>query len=464
MVLNSVMLRRASSAQALRLGSLGALLLASCSTLVGIEDPVPRDDCQGDGCEAGAGGVPTGGKSSMPSAGSTNPPNAGAGGEGDTPKLDAGAGGIAQTTPMGGAGSGVGGEGGAPPDPECEPNEVRCAAYQPQDCVSGVWTNKRVECALACVDGACQDPPSCREATSPVPCVGGVSCCETTWIPAGETYAMGDGDEVDDASYQRFVSGFYLDRFEVTVRRFQDFLAHYTVPAPEAGAHPLLPGSGWQAAWEELDHPFANGRKAVAVDKDDLLLQLTEDCGNAGTWNAGNSLLPVSCVNWYAAFAFCVYDGGRLPTEAEWNYAAAFGSAQRPYPWSTSTSDISVDPTKATFYNYPDPVPEGPTPVGSHEPGRGGFFRYPGGGHDDLAGNLFEWTLDQWLETPPAECEKDCFASWQGGVEDRVMRGGFFAGVFDELRAGHRASAPASLSDVFSGFRCARDINTKPPE
>lgn len=461
MIPNSVMFRRASSARALRLGSMGALLLASCSTLVGIEDPIPRD-CEGEGCEAGRGGVPTGGKSPVSTAGSMNATSGGVGGEGETPKVDAGVGGVAHTTPV--AGAGVGGEGGTPPDPECEPNEPRCVAYQPQDCVFGVWTNKGGECTLACVDGACQDPPSCSGATSPVPCVGGVSCCETIWIPAGETYAMGDGDEVDDVSYERFVSGFYLDRFEVTVRRFQDFLAHYTLPTAGAGAHPLLPGSGWQEAWKELPHPFAGGRKAVPVDKDDLLLQLTEDCGNAGTWNVANNLLPVSCVNWYTAFAFCVYDGGRLPTEAEWNYAAAFGSAQRPYPWSTSTSDISVDATKATFYSFPDPLREAPTPVGSHEPGRGGFFRYPGGGHDDLAGNLFEWTLDQWLETPPAACEKDCFAAWEEGVDDRVVRGGFYQGPSDELRAGHRALAPTNLSDVYLGFRCARDINTTPIE
>jgi len=429
---------------------------------VGIEDPVPRDDCQGDGCEGGNAGAPSGGKSLMPSAGSQNPPSGGVGGDGETPKLDAGEGGIAHTTPVGGGG--VGGEGGTAPDPECEPNEVRCMTYQPQSCVAGQWANNADECALACVDGVCQQPPSCREATSPVPCVGGVSCCETIWIPAGESYAMGDGDEVDAASYERFVSGFYLDRFEVTVRRFQDFLAHYTVPAPGAGAHPLLQGSGWQEAWQELPHPFAADRKAVPVDKDDLLLQLTEDCGNTGTWNAGDRTLPVNCVSWYMAFAFCAYDGGRLPTEAEWNYAAAFGSAQRPYPWSASTSDISIDGTKATFYDYPTPAPEAPLPVGGHEPGRGGFFRYPGRGHDDLAGNVFEWTLDQWLESPAEACEKDCFASWDEGVEERVVRGGAYASPFDELRAGHRAVAPASLSDVYFGFRCARDINTTPLE
>jgi formylglycine-generating enzyme len=460
MVPNSLMLRRVSSAQALRLGSLGALLLASCSTLVGIEDPVPRD-CEGDGCEAGNGGAPLGGKSAMPSAGSANPSDGGVGGEGETPKLDAGAGGVAHTTPQGGAG--VGGEGGTAPA-ECEPNEVRCATYQPQDCVNGVWTNKGPECALACVDGACQSPPSCSEAATPLTCMGSVSCCETTWIPAGESYAMGDGDEVDEISYQRFVSGFYLDRFEVTVDRFQDFLAHYTLPADGAGAHPLLPGSGWQEAWEELPHIAVDGRKAVAIDKDDLLLQLTEDCGNAGTWNEGDNLLPVSCVNWYAAFAFCVYDGGRLPTEAEWNYAAAFGSSQRPYPWSVSMTDFAIDGTNATFYDFGNPVPEGPTPVGSHELGRGGFVRYPGKGHDDLAGNVFEWTLDQWLETPPAECVEDCAVQGEEGVEDRVMRGGHYAGGYDELRAGHRASAPASLSDIIIGFRCARDLNTSPPE
>jgi formylglycine-generating enzyme required for sulfatase activity len=168
-------------------------------------------------------------------------------------------------------------------------------------------------------------------------------------------------------------------------------------------------------------------------------------------------------VNWYVAFAFCVYDGGRLPTEAEWNYVAAFGDAQRPYPWSESTSDIEIDTDHASFFDYPMLPQDLPSLVGGHELGRGGFFRRTGEGHDDLAGNLYEWTLDQWLDSPPQSCEPDCMATWQDGNDDRVIRGGAYISPYGELYSGARTFAPASNVDYFIGFRCARDINRLPP-
>jgi formylglycine-generating enzyme len=456
------------STNARRWGSLttSALLLASCSSLLGIEDPVPRD-CSGDACdpepEGGSGGAPvtTGGHPAVAAgAGAGNNPNeGGAGGELTTLKAGGGEGGAINSTEV----AGMGGEtGGAPPQIECNGSERRCNIYQPQICVSGHWMDDGDECPLACVDGACQMPASCAPEGTSTPCVDGVSCCETIWI-AGGSYLMGDGDEDDDVSYERTVSGFYLDRFEVTVGRFRKFQDAFALPREGEGQHPRIPGTGWQSTWEALPHEFADGRTAVPTDEDDLARQLADDC-DASTWADGNPELPVNCVNWYVAFAFCVYDGGRLPTEAEWNYAASLGDAQRPYPWSESAADTSIAPIHATFYNYPDPPLDLPTTVGSHSAGRGGFARFMGRGHDDLGGNVAEWTLDEWVDAPPSGCASDCIANWTDDASERVVRGGAYQSPYNELRSGSRPSAPARTIASYFGFRCARDVTTNPAE
>src|SRR6185312_9797256 len=95
------------------------------------------------------------------------------------------------------------------------------------------------------------------------------------------------------------------------------------------------------------------------------------------------------CITWYEAYAFCIWDGGFLPSEAEWNYAAAGGSEQRAYPWTTtSTIDCS-------YANYAGADGGGQCQagglddVGSQSPQGDGKY-----GQSDLAGNAWEWTLD----------------------------------------------------------------------
>jgi formylglycine-generating enzyme required for sulfatase activity len=120
-------------------------------------------------------------------------------------------------------------------------------------------------------------------------------------------------------------------------------------------------------------------------------------------------------MTWEEAFTFCIWDGGRLPTEAEWNYAAAGGSEQRPYPWSLSTADESLD---ATYANY---ASGSILPVGSKSPKGDGRW-----GHADLAGGVGELMRD-WYNSYtalPAPCINCANLDRPMTSQERVNRGG----------------------------------------
>jgi formylglycine-generating enzyme required for sulfatase activity len=419
-------------------------LFMSCDAVLGLDTPTLRNECEESSC-AGAG-----------MAGQFA--SGGASGNGGTTGGSEGGQGLAPGN-GGESGTGTGGGGGDDDGGECDPDALRCDAYQPERCVEGEWRDDGAECTAYCQDGVCKEAPSCAPAARTPTCVDGTSCCDTIWIPGG-AYEMGRGDdESPDLTYTRRVSGFYLDRFEVTVSRFSEFLSNYSLPSEGRGQHPRIPDSGWQKSWESLPNADFPGELVVPPTSQDLETQIgdAEHCPSGGTFSATEPTLPINCVNWYVAFAFCIFDGGRLPTEAEWNYAAASGSEQRPYPWSQSVSDVSVDMSRASYYAGTGPLLALPTPVGAHPAGQGGFHRNMGQGHEDLAGNVFEWVADQWTPAPEDDCATDCMTAWSEGQGERVARGGSFQNTWAFLRTGKRASAPALTLSARYGFRCARD-------
>jgi formylglycine-generating enzyme required for sulfatase activity len=111
-------------------------------------------------------------------------------------------------------------------------------------------------------------------------------------------------------------------------------------------------------------------------------------------------------MNWYEAYAFCTWDGGFMPTDTEWRYAAAGGNEQRNYPWGNASPDCSY----ANGGTPPAPqtsrilcAPEGTNVVGSESPKGDGKWRQA-----DLAGNAQEWSLDLGLRPNPCvDCVQD---------------------------------------------------------
>ena len=201
-------------------------------------------------------------------------------------------------------------------------------------------------------------------------------CCAATAIPGG-TY-----NRLNNAKWPATVSPFNLDVFEVTVGRFRAFLDAYPGSRPAAGdgANPRIPGSGWQSSWNDTMPSDRAGLLARAhCPSDD-----TQCHEEKASWNdsvGANEKLPMSVIDWYVAFAFCAWDGGRLSTDAEWNFAAAGGSQQRHFPWGSE----AIDTSRAVYFD----TPEGwRVPVGSVPSGAGRW------GQLDLSGSRFEITLD----------------------------------------------------------------------
>jgi formylglycine-generating enzyme required for sulfatase activity len=274
-------------------------------------------------------------------------------------------------------------------------------------------------------------------------------CCDTRPVAGGTFYRDNDGVDFTDKSHPATVSPFYLDTYEITVGRFRAFIDGYpgSKPKPGDGAHPKIPGSGWQDAWPMPADAAAFRAELSAKDPN-------TGCGAAATFTAvagegSNERLPINCATWYELFAFCAWDGGRLPTLAEWEFAAAGGNQQRHYPWSSPPTSTVVDPSFAVYSEEPvlAPLP-GPENVGSKPKGRGRW------GQLDLIGNIGEELLDhvdqkQWLPMPCDDC------ALLGADTSREKRGGWWGGAV--MRVVDADTTDAAAADDATGARCARD-------
>jgi formylglycine-generating enzyme required for sulfatase activity len=282
----------------------------------------------------------------------------------------------------------------------------------------------------------------------------GESCCSSILVPGG-TFPMGRSESGTDAysgglaseqpEHNATVADFYLDEYEVTVGRFRKFVQQYdgTPPVAGAGAHPLIGGSGWQGGW--------NGNLPSSQAG---LISSIKCSSTYQTWRdttSGTEQLPMNCVSWYESFAFCAWDGGRLPTEAEWEYAAAGGSENRLYPWgsqapsnSLAVYDCGYDGSSGCAF----------TDIGSVGSLPAGASRW---GHKDLAGNMWEWALDwydgSWYAGAGNACNNCAHIT---NASFRVFRGGHFGDYGSEVRAARRNYYYPTYRLNAIGFRCAR--------
>jgi formylglycine-generating enzyme required for sulfatase activity len=158
----------------------------------------------------------------------------------------------------------------------------------------------------------------------------------------------------------------------------------------------------------------------------------------------GEASMPVTGLSWAEAQAACVYFGGRLPTEAEWEYAARAGSQTA---WSFGDDEKRL----GEYAWYGERWGGTPHPVGKKKPNAWGLY--------DMHGNVAEVVAD-WFGTYTSQAQTDPTGPSLG--EFCILRGGAFGDSARTLRAAcRRVYGPESQSTYF-GFRCARSPHGQP--
>lgn len=430
-----------------------ATLSAGCNAMLGLDDVQvlePADASGTDASEAGEASSETGETST-----------------------DTGSDGASEATPDADPCAGV--TCNTPPAATCTNGTTRRTYATTGTCASGTCSYAPTDTVCqgggACSGGACSAPlpTSCRTTgAGRTDCGpgGAESCCASLPVTGVTTPAFSrsyDGTSgYANPQYKAQVSDLRLDKYEVTVGRFRQYVAAVVggwKPAAGTGKHTHLNGgsglsasgvggyeSGWDASWTTTTiFPTSPSTWDASLA-----------CyGEYSTWTPSpgvSETRPINCLTWYDAAAFCIWDGGFLPSEAEWNYAAAGGTEQRAYPWGATAPGANASLAIHDCHYSGTGSCTGIAniaPVGVVPAGNGKY------GQSDLAGNVFEWVLDGFT-SPYAETTCTNCSYLPPGV-GRVIRGGGYVNAAVYLRAGNRDySRPPTTRSDFIGVRCAR--------
>ncbi|WP_443064756.1 formylglycine-generating enzyme family protein [Streptomyces sp. NBC_00588] len=308
--------------------------------------------------------------------------------------------------------------------------------------------------------GSCCTPGRAGRAESPGPVVaadGRTGATDGMVLLPGGTFRMGtedpDGFREDGEGPVRdiTVSPFWIDVHAVTNERFAAFVdaTGYVTEAERFG---------WSFVFAGF-LPAALRRGAARPE------QTPWWCGVEGAyWRApegpGSALAdrgdhPVVHVSWHDALEYCRWAGTRLPTEAEWEYAARGGLDQRRYPWGDELTPGGEHrcniwqghfPTK----NTAEDGYRGTAPVDAYEPN--GF------GLHNMSGNVWEWCADWWGTAHGGRPRTNPKGPERG--TSRVMRGGSYLchrSYCNRYRVAARTSNTPDSSTGNLGFRTVRD-------
>lgn len=302
------------------------------------------------------------------------------------------------------------------------------------------------------------------------------------FIPGGRFQMGGDNGQASPDEYPKHevrVDAFWMDETEVTNAQFKKFVdaTGYRTTAER------------KPDWDELKKTLPPGTPkppdSVMVAASLVFKQTNgpvnlNDYGRWWEWVAGanwknpqgpnSSILgkenyPVVHVSWDDAMAYCKWAGKRLPTEAEWEFAARGGLNNNLYPWGNE--HVNTNKPKANswegrfpYYNEMKDGYSTSAPVKSFNPNNYGLY--------DMAGNVWEWCADwyhdAYYKTSPVENPLGPIKSFDRDdpyTPKRVLRGGSFLcndSYCSGYRAARRMKSSADTGLEHTGFRGVRDV------
>lgn len=262
-----------------------------------------------------------------------------------------------------------------------------------------------------------------------------------TFMMGSESAAAGEDEK---PVHPVTLDPFWIDEREVTVGQFRQFVEatnHVTGPERAGASKVFAPVTTWtltqKATWRYPEGP--NGPVPLETE-------------------------PVTQVTWEDAQAYAQWAGKRLPTEAEWEFAARGGLAQQEHPWGTELRPNGEFRANLWQGSFPDQnlAQDGyafRAPVGKFPPNPYGLY--------DMAGNVWEWTADYYQWDAYRQTERGSNPKGpkvaqefhENGTAKRTVRGGSFLCAENSCR-GYRVSArtphseKSGLSNI--GFRCVR--------
>jgi len=260
-------------------------------------------------------------------------------------------------------------------------------------------------------------------------------------IPAG-SFMMGsdEGEDNEKPVHEVYVDAFYLDKYEVTVAQFKKFVevTGHKTDAEKEGSSYAWSGTNWE---EKKGINWRHDAEGKSI-------------------GSNNMNHPVIHVSWNDAKAYAQWAEKRLPTEAEWEYAARCGNKGYKYSWGNGNpvgkkgGNIADEALKRVFKNHT--IWEGyndgyvfTAPVGSFEPNDFGLY--------DMTGNVWEWCEDWYDENYYSTSPKQNPKGPDSGTM-RVLRGCAWNYNPNYLRAANRNRYVPFYRDDVVGFRCLQDV------